>query len=380
MMHKEEFLLRLFAKITSSIDNNFTDNHDHIRHGVNNTKFSIKGKIADFVRKKLILTNEVKGLPEIINRYNPSIYALLSNFYAKLEDDSSRDLMVDIIAYRLMTYRKVRLPLSTPQYWSRLKEIEEQVGELIETNSHSSNFNLYRYDLNQILDSNLKINMFPKAILTTFDLEQYAYKSNDLKICAKDGDYVIDAGGCWGDTALYFAEKVGTEGKVFTFEFIPSNIKILKENISLNGETGDRVKLVFNPIWDESGKDVYYADYGPGSKVAFEPIEGIETEPLKTISIDDFVENNNVSKLDFIKMDIEGAEPFALKGGEKSIRKFKPTLAIAIYHGINDFVNIPDWVLSLDMGYHIFLGHYTIHKDESVLFAVHSSKLDQFKL
>ena len=48
------------------------------------------------------------------------------------------------------------------------------------------------------------------------------------------GDYVIDAGGCYGDTALYFANEVGAKGKVFTYEFIPSNLTFLDKNISLN--------------------------------------------------------------------------------------------------------------------------------------------------
>ena len=68
-------------------------------------------------------------------------------------------------------------------------------------------------------------------------------------------------------------------------------------------------------------------------------------------------------------MDIEGTEPFALKGAEKTIRKFRPKLAIAIYHSMGDFINIPKWILELNLDYEIYLGHYTIHSEETIIFA-----------
>lgn len=68
-------------------------------------------------------------------------------------------------------------------------------------------------------------------------------------------------------------------------------------------------------------------------------------------------------------MDIEGAEPFALKGAIETIKTFKPVLAIAIYHSIDDFIHIPKWIDSLNLGYKFYLGHYTIHSEETILFA-----------
>ena len=68
-------------------------------------------------------------------------------------------------------------------------------------------------------------------------------------------------------------------------------------------------------------------------------------------------------------MDIEGAEPLALEGAIETIKRFRPKLAIAIYHSMNDFVAIPNWILNLDLDYEIFIGHYTIHAEETVCFA-----------
>ena len=68
-------------------------------------------------------------------------------------------------------------------------------------------------------------------------------------------------------------------------------------------------------------------------------------------------------------MDIEGAEPYALKGAEDTIRKYKPSLAIAIYHSMSDFVNIPEYIYSMELGYKLYMGHYSIHAEETILFA-----------
>ena len=68
-------------------------------------------------------------------------------------------------------------------------------------------------------------------------------------------------------------------------------------------------------------------------------------------------------------MDIEGAELLALEGAIETIKKFKPKLAIATYHSLSDFVKIPNWILGLDLGYEIFIDHFTIHSEETVCFA-----------
>ena len=68
-------------------------------------------------------------------------------------------------------------------------------------------------------------------------------------------------------------------------------------------------------------------------------------------------------------MDIEGAESLALNGAIKTIKKYRPKLAIAIYHSMNDFVSIPLWLKELDLDYKFYLGHYTLHAEETILFA-----------
>ena len=93
------------------------------------------------------------------------------------------------------------------------------------------------------------------------------------------------------------------------------------------------------------------------------------TGTVQTITIDDFVGQNSIEKIDFLKMDIEGAEPKALEGAMQTIIKYKPKLAISIYHSLDDFINIPKWIDELNLGYKFFLGHHTLHLEETILYA-----------
>jgi hypothetical protein len=99
-------------------------------------------------------------------------------------------------------------------------------------------------------------------------------------------------------------------------------------------------------------------------------LEGLsEVNNNSLILIDDVVGTPEFPKVDFIKMDIEGAEQQALRGAEECIRRFKPKLAITVYHSLEDFWEIPRWIDGLGLGYKFYLRHFTIHSEETVLFA-----------
>ncbi|MDR1086700.1 MAG: FkbM family methyltransferase [Endomicrobium sp.] len=69
-------------------------------------------------------------------------------------------------------------------------------------------------------------------------------------------------------------------------------------------------------------------------------------------------------------MDIEGAELDALVGAKDTIRKYKPRLAICIYHKPSDIIDIPLYILSLVPEYKLYIRHYSTYKWETVLYCV----------
>jgi hypothetical protein len=75
-------------------------------------------------------------------------------------------------------------------------------------------------------------------------------------------------------------------------------------------------------------------------------------------------------RVDFIKMDIEGSELNALQGAQNTIRKYKPILAICVYHKKNDLLTIPAYIHSICPEYKFYLRAHSKYSQELVLYAV----------
>ncbi|MES2779038.1 MAG: FkbM family methyltransferase [Bacteroidota bacterium] len=302
-----------------------------------------------------------------------SFYKQLTPYHAKLErlyatlPAKDKEVLLSLLAYRFLGFTKVKLARNNVAY---RQAVEVAKGLKLSDETYDPqfiHFILEKFDLKAI-GYDIKLFFSDVAIAIDFIIEQYAYQNDTIRIEAQPGDTVLDIGGCWGDTALYFAHKVGSAGKVFSFEFIPNNLKLHQINRSLNPNLADHITVVDHPVSNTTGQTIYYKDNGPSSKMQATPFNE-QTGSTTTLTIDDFVKQYQVDKVDFIKMDIEGAERYALEGALQTIKRFRPTLAIAIYHSVEDLINIPNWVLDLNLDYEIFVDHYTIHEEETILFA-----------
>ena len=287
--------------------------------------------------------------------------------YSRLEDNESRDLLVSVIAYRLLGEEKIKLPLSTAEYWEELDCLAKAADRTKLINAGISDWSLSSHDLSPL---GYPINLYTRApaIMAQFKLQQYC--CNRIKASVRSGDVVVDGGGCFGDTALYFAHLAGKEGQVFSFEFIESNLKVFSENLKLNPDYTERISILRNPLWDKSGVPMYVKERGPASTVSLENFEdNTDVTCVETISIDDLATRHNLSRIDFIKMDIEGAEFAALNGALNVIRRDTPRLALCIYHSPVDFIRLARLIDEQSLGYRFAIGHFTAHQEETILFA-----------
>ena len=350
-----KFKIELSKKIKESKRKSYLKgNYDFLRFGPEEKKISLIKSLKAYL-KKLLKNHSIRNY-----------YEGLSIVYEQL-DLKGQGLLLDIICYRLLGYKRVKLPINTKKYWEDLASIEDLIikRNVIDTNFHG--FRLHYMNL-QSIGKNIKIYYNEIGLMATFMVEQYSYKNGKEIISVEKNDNVLDCGGCYGDTALYFAEKVGPKGRVLSFEFLPNNIEIFQENLKLNPTLKNRIEIVPSAVSNESGKTYFYRDNGPGSSLkdtSFVEMDGT----VKSITIDDYIQSQSIDKVDFIKMDIEGGELYALEGARMIIERDKPKLAIAIYHSMDDMVNIPQWIMNLKLGYKIYLDHFTIHEEETVLFA-----------
>lgn len=364
-----EFRNRLLDIILSECNTRLQVSHDpwfidsksavrKITHEPNFKDRLILSKIGKYYTSKNTLAKIITRIWE-----NPEAISHYEILYGLLQNQQSKDTLAEITALKLLGQQHIRLSIENEQYAELHGKIE---GCLIESQSKEiPNFNEWKlklYDLSKI-GYPIKIYYIQMGIATTFGVEQYAYPDEDIVV--KDNDVVLDCGGCWGDTALYFCAKAHNV-RVFSFEFIPSNMRLLNDNLALN--TNCDVTVIPNPVWKDGTTSFYIQDRGPASAVSFEPATK-EENPVKAISIDDFVIENGLEKVNFIKMDIEGAELFALQGAANTLKMFKPKLAIAIYHCPEDFSRIALFLKELNLGYKFYLGHFTPHGAETILFA-----------
>ncbi len=340
------------------------DNHDTIRFG---REKKMKG-LREFLRRQfrnlgfyrrdyLWPRNQERKL----DQWSPHFSALEKLFI--LLDETSRALLVDVVAYRIMGQGHIRLPLSCPDHHSNHQRVLAIADMTSKLPIQVGGFDLVLHNL-QILGWDIKLFMPPGGPLTTYIIEQYAQPQHGIRV--RQGDVVLDCGGCWGDTALYFAHLAGKTGRVLSFEFMEENLDIFRKNLVLNPTLADRIEIVEQPLWSRSDIKMNFSQSGPASCVTE---SGHPDGTHNSISIDDAVANRRIERVDFIKMDIEGAEFEALQGARETIIRHRPDLALCVYHSIKDFTRLAEYVDALELGYRFHFGHFTIHQEESVLFA-----------
>jgi|SRR5579872_6244769 len=286
-------------------------------------------------------------------------YDLFDSYY-------SRQVMIKLLAFRVLTNRYMKLPQNEPEFWKLRRRLE--AGEFQDRSVLSlevGGFVLPMYDLHPY-GYPMRLHAHPMNILNTFMLKQYDSRVSDVSVHVQPGDVVIDGGACWGDTSLYFACLCGDAGKVFAFEILPENLAILEQNMKDNIGLANRIECVRRALWNRSGETIGYTSRASGTSL----LAGSKDDgSVETLSIDDLVDQRHLKRVDLIKLDVEGAELHALRGAEKTIRAFRPRIAVSVYHKEDDLISIPEFLRGLNCGYKLLLDHFTIYNEETILFA-----------
>ena len=156
------------------------------------------------------------------------------------------------------------------------------------------------------------------------------------KFLPSQGGIVLDVGGESGFEAKQFSELVGNSGKVYTFECLPSHIK----NLKIISETNSNIEVVEEACWNESCNLTLHIGNTSGSNTAVPDAKGqfdqnlasSETTEVKANTLDQqWKQYCDSSDIDFLKMDIEGAEYEALEGAKEVLSNTKKVV-IAAYH------------------------------------------------
>ena len=209
-------------------------------------------------------------------------------------------------------------------------------------------------------------------ITSDFEIMQNIYEQehyfplNIIKL--SDDEIFVDGGAYTSRTINDFINRTkGNFRHIYSFEPLPEMAQKIREELKVH-PLKDKISLVEKAISDKEEVVLFSLD-NAGSRMAdlgkdFKKIE------VKTVSFDDFFENEDY-KPTYIKLDIEGAEMSALKGTEKIINKYRPKLAISIYHSLNDLWEIPYYLMVKYPFYDFYVRHHKPYSLlETVLYAV----------
>jgi len=178
---------------------------------------------------------------------------------------------------------------------------------------------------------------------------------------------VISGGVAEGNSTIKFLNSFKNLEKIYAFEPIYEKFKIEQNDKII--KDSNKIEMFEKALFDKSGKSNIIINAASSRITTY--LSSDNTSSVETISIDEFVKEENISKIDFIKLDIEGAELNALKGARETIVSHRPYLAICIYHHYSDLFDIPFYLSEILTDYSMEVYHYSLHNnEESVLYAI----------
>ena len=186
-------------------------------------------------------------------------------------------------------------------------------------------------DLNEYLQSYLYF--FGSYELPTLKL---------IKRLLKPSDMILDIGANVGYTSLTFAKFINDKGKIFSFEPEKKNYNTFLKNIKLNK---------FNNIYPHK---LAVADENKSIKLYLSKSEndGIHStllhtdtlsenyEEVEAVKMDDFVKNNNITKVNFVKIDVEGAEIDVINGMKQVMSDNQPVIILELVESLQKLKNL----------------------------------------
>lgn len=146
------------------------------------------------------------------------------------------------------------------------------------------------------------------------------------------GDVLFDIGANVGFFTVISARLVGQQGHIYAFEPEAENVAAIRHNVVLNGF--GNVTVIDSAVSDKSGQgELLVAHYSGGSALSTvdtPPPDLKETRVVETVSIDELMDNESLSRPKIVKIDVEGAELTVMKGMVETMRQYRPIILYEI--------------------------------------------------
>jgi FkbM family methyltransferase len=165
------------------------------------------------------------------------------------------------------------------------------------------------------------------TVLEVLNFGKYEEDDASMLFSMTEKDFtVLDIGANIGWYSLNFS-KILTAGEVYSFEPIPDTYSNLQSNILLNKAAN--IKSFNLALSNVNGETEFFYnpdELGAASARNIKDLNDIKKVKCKTQTIDSFVTEKKINKLDLIKCDVEGGELFVFEGGKNTFTEFKPVI------------------------------------------------------
>lgn len=267
-----------------------------------------------------------RNFTDFFNNFNEKD---LNNLLFGLDQDSIRT--INKIIHRLHKLKKENFN-DIDIFDEDEKKQQQDLYENFYTQIHKINDNLFTYK-----NYKLPIKHFEASVFYNFhSIDKFIHKE---KLYNKN---ILDVGAFIGDSALVFQSL--NPNNIFSFEANPLNFDLLKQTININGI--NNITPYFEALSDRKGFVKISIDGSCSSVISNQA----NTIDVPSNTLDNFIESNNL-QIGLIKVDIEGGEPYFLKGAQNTIKKQRPYMLLSIYHNWSDFISIKPMIESWDLGY-----------------------------
>jgi FkbM family methyltransferase len=185
--------------------------------------------------------------------------------------------------------------------------------------------------------------------LAAYLLAEHRWMSSENpSVQVKPGDIVLDCGAHAG----FFTDKALRLGaaKVVAVEIDPANLECLRRNFPEEIAMG---RVVVHPkgVWSREGSMPFHVGLSNSGMGSLVMASGPSTIPVPLTRIDTVVRELDLPGVNYIKMDIEGAEREALAGAQETLRRFRPALMMDFYHLPDDPEVLPRLVRNAHRDY-----------------------------
>lgn len=327
-------------------------------------------------RLNFLISNEVKYIESIVNKYVPELRPRNVELYQDIENCSkTKPVIVWGCGNNVKIYYHQLLKIKNLKFFcDRNDSLQNNGFKEYKVISPEDLYRLYPDAIIVIGTTNYFTEIYDELIEHKYSPKDIFFLGNYVDMCSYkqyfEEEFIqfgkeevfLDCGAYDLFNSKRLQELTG--GKVvksYAFEPDKQNYKNCLEMIKKQGLS--YIELFPYAVWSHKDKLCFAANGNADSEISVSGKEVISAE-----AIDDIISDN--TKVTFIKMDIEGAELDALHGAQKTIQRCHPKLAICIYHKPEDMYEIPLYIKEIVPDYRLFVRHYSNTTCETVLYAV----------